>query len=393
MSSSYPCPACSGTRVDVFFEQDAVPTHSCLLLATAEEARTFPRGSLRLGFCRSCGFIFNVAFDPSHSAYSSTYEETQGFSPRFRAFLSELAQRWVDRYDIRGKDVLEIGCGKGEFLAAMCELGENRGTGIDPSYVPERNPAGEAVNLTFIRDLYSERYVHLSADAVVCRHTLEHIAPVGEFLRLVRQGIGDRDDVVVLFELPDVLRVLREVAFWDVYYEHCSYFSLGSLARLFRSCGFDPLDLSLDFDDQYLLIEARSQSGPPAAPLALEDDMAELSEAVEHFAVEYTSTVAKWRETLGRVADQGRRAVIWGAGSKGVSYLSALGPESGIQYAVDINPFKEGMYLAGSGEQIVAPEFLKAYRPDVVVVMNAIYQDEIQVMLDGMCLDAEVLAV
>ena len=44
---------------------------------------------------------------------------------------------------------------------------------------------------------------------------------------MVRRAIGDRLDTVVLFELPDVERVLREVAFWDVYYEHCSYFTLG----------------------------------------------------------------------------------------------------------------------------------------------------------------------
>ncbi len=392
MTGLYTCPACAGTQVDVFFEQDDVPTHSCLLLATAEEARSFPRGSLRLGLCRSCGFITNVAFDASHNAYSSTYEETQGFSPRFRSFLSELAHTWVNRYNIRDKDVLEIGCGKGEFLAAMCEVGGNRGIGIDPSYIPERLE-GDPERLTFIRDLYSERYVDLAADAVVCRHTLEHIAPVADFMNLVRRGIGSSKNVVVLFELPDVLRVLREVAFWDVYYEHCSYFSLGSLARLFRSCGFEVLDLSLAYDDQYLLIEGRPQSGPQRAPLAVEDDLAELTEAAEQFAVQYTATVSKWRETLRKVADDGRRAVIWGAGSKGVSYLTTLGLESGVEYAVDINPFKQGMFLAGTGQQIVAPEFLKDYRPDMVIAMNAIYRDEIQATLAGMGLDSELLTV
>ena len=53
------------------------------------------------------------------------------------------------------------------------------------------------------------------------------------------------------------IKGLREAAFWDVYYEHCSYFSTGSLARLFRAAKFDLLELGRDYGDQYLLLAAR----------------------------------------------------------------------------------------------------------------------------------------
>ena len=228
------CPACGEQPLDVFFEQRAIPTNSCLLLDTREEAEGFPRGDLELGFCRSCGFISNVVFDEAE--YSQRYEETQGFSKVFVEWARKLAARWVDTYDLQGKRVLEIGCGKGEFLVWMVEAGAGHGIGIDPGVHPERIETAVAPDrFTWIKDFYSEQYAHLEADVIVCRHTLEHIAPVGEFMRMVRSAIGDRLDTVVLFELPDVKRVLDEVAFWDVYHEHCSYFSLGSLARLFRA--------------------------------------------------------------------------------------------------------------------------------------------------------------
>jgi len=64
--------------------------------------------------------------------------------------------------------------------------------------------------------------------------TLEHIADTADFIKMVRGSLQDSPSTDVFFQVPDVLRVLEEEAFWDIYYEHCSYFSIGSLARLFR---------------------------------------------------------------------------------------------------------------------------------------------------------------
>ena len=389
------CPACGGADLRHFHKEAEVPSHSCLLLSSREEAAGFPRGSIDLGFCRSCGFITNTAFDAGLNQYSPQYEETQAFSPTFQAFSDELAASWVEKYDLYGRYVLEIGCGKGEFLVAMCEQGAGHGIGIDPGVRPERIESAAADRLTWIQDLYSERYSFLAADAIVCRHTLEHIQPVAELLRTVRTSIGNRLDTVVLFELPDVRRVLEEVAFWDVYYEHCSYFTAGSLARLFRSTGFDVLDLRLAYDDQYLLVEAKPAhpSGSDSDPLPLEDDLAELESAVEHFEDGYRETVERWRGELAALRAGGGRSVIWGAGSKGVAFLSALGGAPSIEYAVDINPYKHGMFMAGTGQEIVAPSFLQEYDPELVVVMNPVYVDEIAAALRELSLEPRLVAV
>ena len=73
-------------------------------------------------------------FDSSLQEYCQNCEESQHVSPTFTKFARELAQRWIDRYDLHNKTILEIGCGKGEFLTLICELGNNRGIGIDPTY-------------------------------------------------------------------------------------------------------------------------------------------------------------------------------------------------------------------------------------------------------------------
>ncbi|HEX9438451.1 MAG TPA: SAM-dependent methyltransferase, partial [Roseiflexaceae bacterium] len=113
--------------MSVFFELQQVPAHSVLLMPTRENALGYPKGDIRLGFCDTCGFISNVAFDPGLNEYSSRYEETQGFSATFNAFARNLAAGLIERYDLHGKDLIEIGCGKGEFLTLLCEMGDNRG--------------------------------------------------------------------------------------------------------------------------------------------------------------------------------------------------------------------------------------------------------------------------
>jgi SAM-dependent methyltransferase len=377
----------------VFYRVDNIPVHSCLLMPSREAALSYPKRDLQLGWCPSCGFIQNTVFDTAVHEYSTRYEETQAFSPTFNAFARDLAQRLVDRYDLRGKEVLEIGCGKGEFLVLLCELGNNRGIGIDPGYVPARTSSPSASRIRFIQDFYSEAYAGLTADFVCCRHTLEHIHPTRRFVETVRRTIGDRTDTVVFFEVPDVGRVLKERAFWDIYYEHCSYFSAGSLARLFRSCGFELLELARAFDDQYLIVAARPGRAAAGHRFELEDDLDELAADVAAFEADHARTSKEWRERLAELQRDGRRAVLWGSGSKAVAFLTTLGLGDEIDYVIDINPFKHGMYMVGTGHRIMPPATLRERPADVVIVMNAIYLDEIRRDVAAMGVSAELLTV
>lgn len=387
------CPNCAHRGVETFYSVRGIPVHSCLLMQTREQARDFRTGDLELAFCADCGFVFNTKFDASVQSYSDQYEETQGFSPTFNAFARGLVEQLVQRHNLRDKTVLEIGCGKGEFLVCLCEAGPNRGIGIDPSYIPERTDSPAAERIEFIRDFYSEAYTHLKADFVCCRHTLEHIAPTREFMRMVRSAIGQNTDTIVFFELPEAMRVLREGAFWDIYYEHCTYFTPGSLARVFRDCGFKVTDVGLVYSDQYLLLTALPAAGPTTGHLPQEEPVDQVARAVADFKRIASERIEHWRTYVRSAATRGERVVIWGSGSKGVSFLTTLGITDEIEYVVDINPHKHGKFMPVTGQEIVAPERLSEYRPRHVIVMNPIYCDEIQSHLDKLGVQAELVAV
>jgi len=386
------CPNCMARGLLIFYSIDDIPVHSCLLVPDRMDAVRFPRGNLKLGFCSTCGFITNTWFDPAVQDYSGKYEETQGFSGRFNAFAESLAKRIVSQYGLQGKDVLEIGCGKGEFLFLLNRFAGSRCVGIDPSYIPERMPVATGMPITFIRDFYSEKYSHLTADFVCCRHTLEHIGPTHDFLQTVRRSIGDKLDTLVFFEVPDVLRVLREGAFWDIYYEHCSYFSPGSLARLFRTVGFDILELSVDFDSQYLLLMARPTGKPTDPTLEVENDLEQVGEAVINFEDVCSRRIDDWRRRIADCAANGP-VVVWGSGSKGVAFLTTLGVTKEVEYVVDINPHRHGKFMPVTAQQIVPPEFLSKYRPRHVIVMNPVYCDEIRRDMERVGVTAELWPV
>jgi hypothetical protein len=388
------CPACGVASLGIFFQAGEVPTNSCVLVDDPLEAASFPSGELRIAFCRSCGFITNTSFVAGLAEYSQRYEETQGFSARFMEYAEGLAKRWVNDYGLADKTVLEIGCGKGEFLVEMAKAGATHCIGMDPGVRPERidDPAG--ADIEWIADFYGEQYSHLQPDTIICRHTLEHISDVAGFMRAIRSSIGDRLDTTLLFEVPDVQRILDDVAFWDIYYEHCSYFSLGSLARLFRHTGFEVVELTREYDDQYLLIAAKPCAAPASgAAFPGEDDLSQLHQGVDVFRAGYNELLSHWRHRIDELTADDGRVVIWGSGSKGVSFISNLALGAELTAAVDINPHRWGKYMVGSNHQIVSPEALREISPDLVVAMNSVYMNEIGDELRAVGVKAELVAL
>ncbi len=391
------CPNCLAGRMETFHTARRVPTNSCILLSTRDEALAYPTGDIALGFCRACGFVSNTAFDAKLTEYSGRYEETQGFSPTFQRFHRDLADRVIARFGLEGRDILEIGCGKGEFLLLLCEGGRNRGVGFDPGYRADRFAPAAGEHVRFVADFYTEKCVDTAADFVCCKMTLEHIPATLAFMRNVRAAQGDRP-AEIFFMIPEAQRILRDCAFEDVYYEHCSYFSPHSLEHLFRAAGFRPTAIGFEYAGQYLTIAADTgdtgdTSDAGGAPLTTAADLDELAAWVAKFPALFAAQLDWWRARFADLKSRGQTAVIWGSGSKGVSFLTSLGLHDEVAAAVDINPHRQGYFMPASGHRIVGPQDLVGLKPDVVIVMNPIYRDEIAADLAKLGLAPAILAV
>jgi len=386
------CPVCGSKQLKIFFEMMNFPTLCNILWQSQDAARNCPKGNIQLAFCPICSFITNLAFEPALLDYSQSYDSSLHYSPFFKEYAHSLATRLIKRHNLYNKDIIEIGCGRGYFLLLLCKLGNNRGVGFDPSCTVQKNIDLQN-QVKFIQDYYSEKYRNYQCDFIVCRHVLEHIPNPKEFLKTIRDVIGNRINAHVFFEMPNALQTFRRLFVWDIIYDHCSYFTPVSLSLIFSLSGFSVRELTEVYEGQFLCIDAIPDSqGTLNSINNQNEEVKKISFDIESFIKKYRIKVEKFRRKLHQFEEQGKRVVLWSAGSKGVTFLNTF-KNSNIEYVVDINPNKQGMYIPGTGQKIVPPDFLKKYKPDVIIIMNPIYKNEIQELVNKLGLIAKSIYV
>jgi len=363
-----------------------------VLCHTRQEAQDMPTGDIQLSLCKNCSYVGNRAYDPEKVCYAPGYDVSQHHSPLFRQFITDCALSLVERYELTDKTVLEIGCGQGYFLRALCGAGPNSGIGIDPVVSRQAIEECDGRAITFIRDVYSERYANLPADFICCRHVLQVLPRPREFMGLVRRAIRDHRDTVVYFEVQNGSDIFQKKIPWGLQYECCSLYTSESLVYLFRSCGFEVLRVQPCFaDDQYLSIEAALAFGNSTEEVVRNGGRT-AAEALA-YAQDFPLKVARWREQLEEIDRTGRRAVAWGSGGRGIGFLSIVKAKSSLPFVVDINPERQGCYVPGTAQLVVAPHFLLGYKPDIVIVTNPGYMTEVAQQVKDLGLNCELKAV
>jgi len=380
------CPVCNSSSTNLFLDRQSVPVHQNLLMSNRQEAGTIARGRLAMHVCSDCGFVFNQAFDDGLMSYNQNYENTQVHSPAFNDYVDQLVSSVLRDSGMRGATIVEVGCGKGDFIKRLLRTDPRaRGYGFDPSYLgPDTVLDGR---LKFQKRFYDASSADLKADIVICRHVIEHIPRPGEIVRAVRSAVETNPEAHVFFETPSVDWILQNEVTWDFFYEHCSLFTAASLTTLFARHNFRVESVQHVFGEQYLWLHARPASEVPQVKL---EPGTTPDQATRFKTVEGRRNRA-WLEFIQSESQRGP-LVIWGAGAKAVTFANLVDPHCRwIEAVVDVNPSKQGKYLAGSRHPIVAPETLLEIDPACVLVLNPNYRDEISHRLSTMGLSTEIV--
>jgi SAM-dependent methyltransferase len=369
--------------VETFLTRAGVPVHINCLQKSREAAVTVRRGALNLACCGDCAFIFNLSFDLSRLNYDRDYDNTQVFSPFFSSHQAHLIDYLINAKGLRNATIVEVGCGEGLFLRQLvgAEGCGNAGYGFDPAYaVPVVDLDGR---LQFDRTFFGAGSVHLSADAILCRHMLGHVPdPVG-LLSGIRENLAANSDVPIFIENQSVEWMLRHHSIWDFTYEQCSYFSPHSLASTLETAGFSVTTLRHLFNDQYLWAEGRSTCGKGHTP----GDPGGITRLVRSYARDEQKMLQVMEERIRTLATEGHIA-LWGAAAKGVTLANLIDPRAElIACAVDLNPRKQGCFIPGTGHPIIGFGELPAFGVKHILVMNPNYRHEIGELLRSEALE------
>jgi SAM-dependent methyltransferase len=385
------CDACGRGTLVPFADLGDIPVLCGVHWADAAEAAASPVGRMTLGYCADCAYVRNQAFDPDLMVYDTTMDTNLHHSPAFQAFSAELVAHLAKRYALAGKRVLDVGCGQGEFLRELCHVGGCTGVGYDAMYagVVGPDPSGATFHCG-----YAPRGAGLPEfDLVTSRHWFEHVADPYELLVDLRERAGDRP-VVGYLEVPDAGYDLG-TAGWEVIYPHVSYFDAYPLRRIVERAGWRVEDSGTLFSGMFRFIEfSANRDGEPRVADVPPLDGAERDRqvaAVREFAARHHAERAAWRDRIATLAARDARPVLWGAGSRGVQFLTLADPDRRLAAVVDVNPRKWGRYLPVTAYRVDAPEVLTELRPRAVIITNPAYRDEIDGQLRRLGVDAEVL--
>lgn len=369
-----------------------LPVHIGILWPTRETAINCPMGDIELSLCLSCGFTTNDLFQTDHPDYREEYDNSLHFSTTYQDYALSQVNRLIETYEIKDKTVLEIGCGKGDFLRMLCSRGGNRGIGFDPSFEDDRGSAGD-IDITFIKDLYSEKYSDHAADFYCSRYVLEHIPQPMSFLKMIHGSMDKDRQSIIYTEVPNGLLILKDLSIWDIIYEHYSYFTIDSLYWAMRSAGFDILTSGESFSGQFIYIDGQYSDQKMDHNQMSYRDGSDYPRMEHIFRDKCQDVLDSWRRAVDQSKRESKKIVVWGAGAKGVSFLNMLNLKDEIECIVDINPHKEGKHIPGSGHSIRSPSSLNQIRPDVVMIMNPVYREEIEFSLKDLGLTPEIMTV
>ena len=309
--------------------------------------------------CSSCGLV-QLPGDPV--PYYREVIRAVSISPEMQEFRRCQFRQLAAKYDLRGKKMLEVGCGKGEYLALM------RDVGIDAcgsEYAAASAEYCQKAGLQVIRgfpDKMNELLYGGPFDGFACLNFMEHWPDPNTVLRtvgrnLVEGGIG-------LVEVPNFDMIVNKAMFSEFIPDHLLYFTKETLSFTLQYNGFEVVESEPVWHDYILSAVVKKR---------MRTDLGYFMKHQQRITDQINEFVNSYPEL---------EVAIWGAGHQALAVMALAGLAEKICYVVDSAPFKQGKFTTATHIPIEPPPELNMRPPKAVIVMAASYSEEVVGILE-----------
>jgi hypothetical protein len=341
--------------------------------------------------CEQCYLVQLEAFVPPEDIFSE-YAYFSAYSTAWVEHAKQYVEMITQRLGLGNDDlVVELASNDGYLLQHFVGAGIPS-LGIDPAAnvakAAEERGVGTLVDF-FGCDLAARLVAEgTSARLIIGNNVLAQVPNLNDFVGGVK--ILLREDGTATFEFPHLLRLLDGVQYDTIYHEHFSYFSFGTFAAIMRAHRLEIYDVEeLWTHGGSLRVYAQHAGGPSPQSQAVaellkreEDEGLRSAERYERFAEDVKESKRSLLELLIGMRRDGRHVVGYGAPGKGNTLLNYCGVRTDLlDYTVDRNPYKHGLYTPGTHIPIFPPEKIAETKPDYILVLPWNLIDEISSQL------------
>lgn len=380
------CPICGREHFTMLLQLPNIPVFVNVLLNSADEAKSCPRGNQCIVQCNHCGFVFNREFEPKKVLYDAGYHAERGKSVYYQRHISHVIDFIESVKPLKGQRVLEVACGDGEFLAEAVRRGPKTAIGVDPS-ASDFGGNSFCVEKRIFDEAYLSQMAY-PADVLINRHMIEHILNPLDMLDKFYRALAPNG--ILYLETPRLDWILENHAFFDFPYEHCAYYSDHFIVHLLKMAGFEIAAIEYSYDKQYFSICAKKYETKTILAATEGGDLHDVRQSCSGLVHTYLSVNRP--EVVQRFCTEALRSgepdlnpglftldgvYLWGAAAKGVMCANLLDnwPIAGF---IDKNSYKWGKYIPGTGHLVLAPAQIKYPDVKTVIVENDVYYTEIR---------------
>lgn len=306
--------------------------------------------------CRNCGLI-QILSEPV--VYFRDVIRASAVSDEMKVFRLEYFKEFVEKYGLAGKKIVEIGCGKGEFLELMAKADVTAyGIEHDSSSVKVCMERGLCVTEEFMEHA-QQKLANAPFDAFFIMNFLEHIPEPNTFLQGIYHNLSK--EAIGLIEVPNMDYILEKAIFSEFMADHLMYFTEQTLRLLLEKNGFDVLECKAVWHKYCLAAVVKKR------PVLNLNGFYERQELIVHSINHFI-----WENQ-----NEGRKIAVWGAGHQALAVIALSGIKDKIEFVVDSAVFKQNKYTPGTHVFVMEPEELRRQGIGAVLIMAASYSDEV----------------